>query len=57
MYDGVSDADVTVLAVDTPSNDDGRIDWAREAAAEATGETLADSSDRHLVVVKSTAEE
>ncbi|WP_306059296.1 UDP-glucose 6-dehydrogenase AglM [Natronococcus wangiae] len=54
-YDAVPASDVTFLAIGTPSNDDGSIDLtALEAAAEATGEALADKSERHLVVVKST---
>ncbi|ELZ08706.1 UDP-glucose 6-dehydrogenase [Natrinema thermotolerans DSM 11552] len=54
-YDAVPDSDVTFLAVGTPSNDDGSIDLGPlEAAAEATGNALADIDDRHLVVVKST---
>ncbi len=54
-YDAVPDSDVTFLAIGTPSNEDGSIDLAAlEAAAEATGEALADKSERHLVVIKST---
>ncbi len=54
-YDAVPESDVTFLAIGTPSNDDGSIDLsALEAAAEATGEALADKTDRHLVVIKST---
>ncbi|WP_280586976.1 nucleotide sugar dehydrogenase, partial [Halorubrum sp. Boch-26] len=67
-YDGVPDADVTFLAIGTPSREDGSIDLGPlTAAAEMTGEALAgadgdaspgdDASagdDRHLVVVKST---
>ncbi|PHQ38829.1 UDP-glucose 6-dehydrogenase, partial [Halorubrum persicum] len=63
-YDGVPDADVTFLAIGTPSNEDGSIDLGGlTAAAEMTGEALAgagsdasaaDPDDRHLVVVKST---
>ncbi|GAB7021065.1 UDP-glucose 6-dehydrogenase AglM [Halostagnicola bangensis] len=54
-YDAVVESDVTFLAIGTPSNDDGSIDLtALEAAAEATGETLADKENRHLVVIKST---
>ncbi len=54
-YDAVPESDVTFLAIGTPSNDDGSIDLAAlEAAAEATGETLADKAKRHLVVIKST---
>ena len=54
-YDAVPESDVTFLAIGTPSTEDGRIDLgALEAAAEATGEALADKTDRHLVVIKST---
>ncbi|WP_435073269.1 UDP-glucose 6-dehydrogenase AglM [Halorubrum sp. HHNYT27] len=64
-YDGVSDADVTFLAIGTPSRADGSIDLGPlTAAAEMTGEAIAGGSegsaaegnpeDRHLVVVKST---
>ncbi|WP_128905486.1 UDP-glucose 6-dehydrogenase AglM [Halorubrum amylolyticum] len=65
-YESVPDADVTFLAIGTPSNEDGSIDLgALTAAAEMTGEALAeggegddaspaDRDDRHLVVVKST---
>ena len=62
-YDGVPDADVTFLAIGTPSREDGSIDLGPlTAAAEMTGEALAGaagdaasaSGDRHLVVVKST---
>jgi UDPglucose 6-dehydrogenase len=62
-YESVPDADVTFLAIGTPSNEDGSIDLgALSAAAEMTGEALAGAGDgsgsgaddRHLVVVKST---
>ncbi|WIV68825.1 UDP-glucose 6-dehydrogenase AglM [Natrialbaceae archaeon AArc-T1-2] len=54
-YDAVPQSDVTFLAIGTPSNDDGSIDLtALSAAAEATGEALADKDERHLVVIKST---
>ena len=54
-YDAVPESDVTFLAIGTPSNEDGSIDLtALEAAAEATGEALAEKSARHLVVIKST---
>jgi UDPglucose 6-dehydrogenase len=54
-YDAVPESDVTFLAIGTPSNEDGSIDLtALEAAAEATGEALADKVERHLVVIKST---
>ncbi|MFC5279652.1 UDP-glucose 6-dehydrogenase AglM [Halorubrum rubrum] len=64
-YDGVPDADLTFLAVGTPSNSDGSIDLAGlSAAAETVGKAIARASDgatggtgendRHLVVIKST---
>ncbi|WP_256403413.1 UDP-glucose 6-dehydrogenase AglM [Halorubrum salinum] len=63
-YDSVPDADVTFLAIGTPSNEDGSIDLGGlTAAAEMTGEAIATdangdaaraAADRHLVVVKST---
>lgn len=54
-YDAVPESDVTFLAIGTPTNDDGSIDLTGlEAAAEATGEALAEKDDRHLVVIKST---
>jgi UDPglucose 6-dehydrogenase len=56
-YDQVAAGDVTFLAVQTPSREDGSIDVSPlVAAAEMTGEALADLPDgkRHLVVIKST---
>ncbi|MDZ5811556.1 UDP-glucose 6-dehydrogenase AglM [Halorubrum sp. AD140] len=62
-YDGVPDADVTFLAIGTPSRADGSIDLGPlSAAAEMTGEAISTATetaeptaaDRHLVVVKST---
>jgi Predicted UDP-glucose 6-dehydrogenase len=54
-YDAVPESDLTFLAIGTPSNDDGSIDLSGlEAAAEATGEALANKNERHLVVIKST---
>ncbi|MFD1642644.1 UDP-glucose 6-dehydrogenase AglM [Halohasta litorea] len=54
-YDAVPETDITFLAIGTPSNADGSIDLAGlEAAAKATGEALAQKSNRHLVVIKST---
>ncbi|QLG63428.1 UDP-glucose 6-dehydrogenase AglM [Halorarum salinum] len=53
-YDAVPDTDLTFLAVQTPSNDDGSIDTSVvEAAAGMLGEALA-GTDEHAVVVKST---
>ncbi|MFC4358472.1 nucleotide sugar dehydrogenase [Halobium salinum] len=49
------DTDVTVVAIQTPSREDGSIDLsAVEAATRDVGEVLADKDDYHLVVVKST---
>ena len=54
-YDAVPESDVTFLAIGTPSNENGSIELTGlEAAAEATGDALADKSDRHLVIIKST---
>jgi len=54
-YDRVPEADITFLAIQTPSREDGSIDAAPlAAAAEMTGEALAESETDHLVVVKST---
>ncbi|MHC3437133.1 UDP-glucose 6-dehydrogenase AglM [Natrialbaceae archaeon A-gly3] len=54
-YDAVPESDVTFLAIGTPSNPDGSIDLGGlEAAAEATGEAVAEKDERHLVVIKST---
>ena len=54
-YDAVLDTDVTLLALPTPSNDDGSIDLAyMEAGAGSLGQALAAKSAAHTVVVKST---
>ncbi|WP_138007837.1 UDP-glucose 6-dehydrogenase AglM [Halalkalirubrum salinum] len=54
-YEDLLDTEVTFLALPTPSNEDGSNDTSIiEAAAETLGATLAATSDRHLVVVKST---
>ena len=64
-YAAVADADVTFLALPTPSRDDGSVDVsAIESGAESVGEALnraeqagavpAGETARHLVVVKST---
>ncbi|WP_435552667.1 UDP-glucose 6-dehydrogenase AglM [Natrinema sp. CGMCC1.2065] len=54
-YENVADADVTFLAIQTPSQEDGSIDISPlAAAAEMTGEALADVEDDHLIIVKST---
>ena len=54
-YDLVPAGDITFLAIGTPSREDGSIDLsAIEAAAETTGEALSETTERHLVVVKST---
>jgi UDPglucose 6-dehydrogenase len=54
-YVAVADTELTLLALPTPSEDDGSIDTAiLEAGAEATGEALAASTDPHVVAVKST---
>ncbi len=54
-YDAVRETDLTLLALPTPSNDDGSIDSSfLEAAAESLGDALAGTSDSHVVAVKST---
>jgi UDPglucose 6-dehydrogenase len=54
-YEAVLDTDVTFLCLPTPQRDDGSIDLSiMEAGAEQLGETLAQKSDWHTVVVKST---
>lgn len=56
-YEAVHEADVTFLAVGTPSRPDASIDLSGiQSAAEALGESLAaiETDERHLVVVKST---
>ena len=54
-YDAVLDTDLTLLAIQTPSRDDGSIDVGPlESAARMLGETLAAKDDYHTVVVKST---
>ncbi|MFC7071777.1 UDP-glucose 6-dehydrogenase AglM [Halovenus rubra] len=54
-YEDILDTDLTLLALPTPSNEDGSIDTSiLEAAAESLGETLAGKDDSHVVVVKST---
>ncbi|MDG5776136.1 UDP-glucose 6-dehydrogenase AglM [Haloarculaceae archaeon H-GB1-1] len=58
-YDVVPETDLTMLALPTPSNDDGSIDLRfMEAGAESVGEALAEAEggddDPHVVVTKST---
>ena len=54
-YDVLSGTDVTVLAIQTPSEPDGGIDLsAVEAGIRSIGEALASTDDYHLVVIKST---
>ena len=54
-YAAVAGTDLTVLALPTPSNDDGNIDLsAMEAGARSVGKALAGKEGYHLVVVKST---
>ncbi|TKX72886.1 UDP-glucose/GDP-mannose dehydrogenase family protein, partial [Halorubrum sp. GN11_10-6_MGM] len=54
-YTAVRDTDVTFLCLPTPQNDDGSIDLSiMEAGASQLGETLAEKSEWHTVVVKST---
>lgn len=54
-HGAILDGSVTFLAVDTPARADGSLDsTALLAATDDIGETLADDSSYHLVVVKST---
>ncbi|MEZ3115646.1 UDP-glucose 6-dehydrogenase AglM [Halobaculum sp. MBLA0147] len=54
-YHRIRETDVTLLALPTPSNDDGSIDTSYvEAAAEAVGDVLADTEGDHTLAVKST---
>jgi len=57
-YDAIRDTELTMLALPTPSNEDGSIDLQYMAAGAASvGEALADGGGReepHLVVTKST---
>ncbi len=57
-YDAVRETDLTMLALPTPSNEDGSIDLQyMEAGAASVGEALAageGGDDPHLVVTKST---
>jgi UDPglucose 6-dehydrogenase len=54
-YDVLPETDVTMLAIQTPSNPDGGIDLsAVEAGVRAIGEALGSTEGYHLVVVKST---
>jgi UDPglucose 6-dehydrogenase len=56
-YDVIQETELTMLALPTPSNDDGTIDLQyMEAGAASVGEALAgsDQSSPHLVVTKST---
>jgi UDPglucose 6-dehydrogenase len=54
-YAAVRDTEVTVLALPTPSNDDGSIDRSIVTqGAESVGAALAETDGDHLVVVKST---
>ncbi|WP_424002680.1 UDP-glucose 6-dehydrogenase AglM [Haloarcula salina] len=57
-YDVIRETDLTMLALPTPSNDDGSIDLQfMEAGAASVGEALAGGDDGdgpHLVVTKST---
>ncbi|ERH11253.1 MAG: nucleotide sugar dehydrogenase [halophilic archaeon J07HX64] len=54
-YDVLPGTDVTVLAIQTPSEPDGGIDLsAVKAGVRSIGEALASKDEYHLVVVKST---
>ena len=54
-HDALTDTDVTILAMQTPSREDGSIDLSvLKAGTRDTGEALAEKDGYHLVVVKST---
>jgi UDPglucose 6-dehydrogenase len=54
-YAAVRETDVTVLALPTPSREDGSIDLGPlKAGTRSLGEALAEKDDEHLAVVKST---
>jgi len=54
-YGSIAETDLTMLALPTPSEADGRIDLSAMAAgARSVGEALAAKEGYHLVVVKST---
>ena len=54
-YAAIRETDLTMLALPTPSTDDGSIDLAAmKTGARSVGEALADGEGYHLVVVKST---
>ena len=54
-YDAVRDTEVTILALPTPSKDDGSIDSSiLEVASESLGTALAEKDEPHVVAVKST---
>jgi len=54
-YGAIRETDLTMLALPTPSEPDGSIDLEyMRAGARSVGEALAEGSDFHLVVVKST---
>ena len=54
-YDVLPGTDLTMLAIQTPSEPDGGIDLsAVEAGIRSIGEALASTDDYHLVVIKST---
>jgi len=54
-YGAIRETDLTMLALPTPSNDDGSIDLEyMRAGARSVGEALAEGEEFHLVVVKST---
>ena len=54
-YAAVRETDLTILALPTPSDDDGSIDTGIiEAGARSLGAALAEKDEPHVVVVKST---
>ncbi len=54
-YGAIRETSLTILALPTPSRDDGSIDASiLESAVRSLGEVLASKSDKHVVTVKST---
>jgi len=54
-YGAVRETDLTILALPTPSDEDGSIDLSTmKTGAQSVGEALAETDGYHLVVVKST---
>ncbi|MGZ0745982.1 nucleotide sugar dehydrogenase [Haloparvum sp. AD34] len=54
-YDEVAETDLSFICVQTPTQDDGSLDYSYvESAAEMLGESIAEKADKHVVATKST---